>query len=189
MNDISGRGLRKLLGYYDHDTSSWRTSAPTRSEDSTLSSVILTDSGTWERGQIFALPTLVAPTVGKDSSSLLLTPTANLGINGGTQHPDKRRAGGHGPTLADQVEFLLPTPAVNDMGRGKTVVQWDEWTDKMKAKHKNGNGHGKSLEIEAQRLLPTPAARDYKDTLQTRHAVTGAADYLPRAIGEMIYES
>jgi hypothetical protein len=39
--------------------------------------------------------------------SLLLTPTANLGSNGGSQHPDKRRAGGHGPTLADQVEWEL----------------------------------------------------------------------------------
>ena len=57
---------------------------------------------------------------------------------------------------------LLPTPAVNDMGRGKTPEDWDAWTAKMQAAHGNGNGHGKSLEIEAQRLLPTPAARDAK---------------------------
>lgn len=54
---------------------------------------------------------------------------------------------------------LLPTPAVNDMGRGKTVEDWDAWTDAMRARH----GHGKSLEIEAQRLLPTATARDWKD--------------------------
>lgn len=104
------------------------------------------------------------------------------------------------------------------MGRGKTVAQWDEWTDKMRDKHDNGNGHGKSLEIEAQRLLPTPTAqaarhggtpdvtangygynlwdiphllptptaRDHKDHLGARHAITGKADYLPRAIGELI---
>ena len=41
---------------------------------------------------------------------LLKTPTAQLGVNGGSQHPDKRKAGGHGPTLADEVEHLLPTP-------------------------------------------------------------------------------
>lgn len=41
---------------------------------------------------------------------LLKTPTANLGSNGGTQHPDKRKAGGHGPTLAGEVEWLLPQP-------------------------------------------------------------------------------
>ena len=46
---------------------------------------------------------------------------------------------------------LLPTPAVNDMGAGKTVQQWDEWTAKMQAAHGNGNGHGASLSIEALR--------------------------------------
>lgn len=45
------------------------------------------------------------------AQQLLKTPTAQLAVNGGSQHPDKRRAGGHGPTLADQVECeLLPTP-------------------------------------------------------------------------------
>lgn len=53
---------------------------------------------------------------------------------------------------------LLPTPAVNDMGEGKTVQAWDEWTARMKSTHGNGNGHGKSLAIEAQRLLPTPVS-------------------------------
>lgn len=48
---------------------------------------------------------------------------------------------------------LLPTPAVNDMGEGKTPEVWDEWTDKMKARHSNGNGHGNSLAIEAQRTM------------------------------------
>ena len=53
---------------------------------------------------------------------------------------------------------MLPTPAVNDMGKGKTPDDWDAWTAKMQAAHGNGNGHGKSLEIEAQRLLLTPKA-------------------------------
>jgi DNA (cytosine-5)-methyltransferase 1 len=163
-----------------------------------------------------------------DGLALLRTPTAQLAVNEGSQHPDKRKAGGHGPTLADEVEHLLPTPratdgtkggpnqrgssgdlmlpsavlhlgtlcptcgcddglhdsdgfcagpcggndfdcggrdlvllptpAVNDMGRGKTVEAWDEWTARMKTAHGNGNGHGPSLEIEAMRLLPTPTA-------------------------------
>ena len=63
---------------------------------------------------------------------------------------------------------LLPTPAVNDMGEGKTVEAWDEWTAKMQASHANGNGHGKSLAIEAQRLLPTPNAGDAKQGYVTR---------------------
>lgn len=55
---------------------------------------------------------------------------------------------------------LLPTPAVNDMGANKTPEQWDEWTERMRAKHGNGNGHGKSLNVEVQRLLPTPTSGD-----------------------------
>lgn len=45
---------------------------------------------------------------------LLKTPTAQLAVNGGSQHPDKRKGGGHGPTLADEVEHLLPTPTTRD---------------------------------------------------------------------------
>src|SRR5690606_23112694 len=39
---------------------------------------------------------------------LLKTPTAQLGRNGAAQHPEKRKRGGHGPTLDDEVSFLLP---------------------------------------------------------------------------------
>lgn len=55
---------------------------------------------------------------------------------------------------------LLPTPAVNDMGAAYTPDEWDAWTERMRAKHGNGNGHGKSLNVEAQRLLPTPRTSD-----------------------------
>ena len=56
----------------------------------------------------------------------------------------------------------LPTPVVNDMGAGKTVEEWDAWTDEMKARHGNSNGHGPSLSIEMARLLPTPTSVDSK---------------------------
>lgn len=46
------------------------------------------------------------------------TPTANLGSNGGPQHPDKRKADGHGPTLEDEVVFLLPASAARDWKSG-----------------------------------------------------------------------
>lgn len=49
---------------------------------------------------------------------LLKTPTSQLAVNGGSQHPDKRRTGGHGPTLADEVEHLLPTPKASDGEKG-----------------------------------------------------------------------
>lgn len=39
---------------------------------------------------------------------LLKTPTSQLGVNGGPQPPAKRKKGGRGPTLEDEVVFLLP---------------------------------------------------------------------------------
>ena len=45
---------------------------------------------------------------------LLPTPAANLGSNGGPQHPDKRRAGGHSVSIEDAVHglALLPSAAL-----------------------------------------------------------------------------
>ena len=80
-------------------------------------------SGMTRNGLAFELPTLGHRTSGTESSSLptpretcggssteterlLVTPTAQLAINGGSQPPEKRKAGGHGPTLADQIEHL-----------------------------------------------------------------------------------
>lgn len=46
---------------------------------------------------------------------LLPTPTTNVGANGGSQDPDKRRAGGHSVSIQDVAEFeLLPTPKAGD---------------------------------------------------------------------------
>ena len=84
--------------------------------------------------------------------------------------PQARDFKGYGPADGDRhdpnlsaISLLLPTPAVNDMGEGKTVDAWDAWTAKMKAAHGNGNGHGASLAIEAQRLLPTPRTANNED--------------------------
>lgn len=93
---------------------------------------------------------------------LLLPSPRTSDTNGAGQHGDG------GLDLRTAVS-LLPTPAVNDMGEGKTPEAWDAWTDAMKAKHGNGNGHGASLAIEAQRLLPTPTSADHK--------ASGAAGY------------
>jgi len=67
----------------------------------------------------------------------------------GSAHPRR----GRGPVA------LLPTPVVNDMGRAYTPETWDEWTERLKASHGNGNGHGPSLHVEALRLLKTPTAQ------------------------------
>jgi DNA (cytosine-5)-methyltransferase 1 len=87
--------------------------------------------------------------------SLPPTPRATDGTKGG---PNQR--GSSGDLMLPSAVTLLPTPAVNDMGAGKTVDEWDAWTDRMKTAHGNGNGHGKSLSIEAARLLPTHSVAD-----------------------------
>ena len=60
---------------------------------------------------------------------LLPTPAANLGSNGGPQHPDKRRAGGHSVSIEDAVHglALLPTPLVgstSEAAHGQISGQW-----------------------------------------------------------------
>nr|WP_238937244.1 hypothetical protein [Streptomyces clavuligerus] len=74
------------------------------------------------------------------------TPTSNIGTNGGSQHPAKRKAGGHGPNLADEVEWLLPTPKASDGVKGSP-------------NQRHGNGD-LTLPSAAARLLPTPRATD-----------------------------
>ena len=79
-----------------------------------------TERGGWEWGASFAIREAVERTAiagcgedaGRASMTLLPTPGANLADNGGPQHPDKRRAGGHAVSLDDAVHALLPTPAV-----------------------------------------------------------------------------
>lgn len=48
-------------------------------------------------------PAVATPVI---RDALMPTPGANLGTNGGAQHPDKRRAGNHSVSLQDVCEFL-----------------------------------------------------------------------------------
>lgn len=151
--------LPEPFAFYDQEKSSWKTSAPSLFEDSRSSLVTWPKWGTWDLGAAYALPKpglLINENVG---SSLLLTPTANLGDNGGSQHPDKRKDGGHGPTLADQIEHLLPTPTASNPNDGEDLASWEARRQRNKAKNMNGNGNGTPLSI-AVRLLPTPTAMD-----------------------------
>ena len=86
---------------------------------------------------------------------LLKTPTAQLAVNGGSQHPDKRKAGGHGPTLADQVEHLLPTPSVALATGGQTSRSGDRIGEPLLP------SIAKAMTTP---LLPTPTARLGDDT-------------------------
>lgn len=64
-----------------------------------------------------------------EAQRLLPTPGANLGENGGPQHPDKRRAGGHSVSIEDAVhglvDDLLPTPSVADTQGGRKTRSGD----------------------------------------------------------------
>ena len=62
-------------------------------------------SGIAVRGELYELPTR-EPRTSEPGSSLLATPTANLGTCGGPQDPEKRREGGHSVSLQDQVSVL-----------------------------------------------------------------------------------
>lgn len=61
------------------------------------------------------------------TEKLLKTPTANLSRNGAPQHPDKRKRGGHGPTLEDEVCFLLNVEPGADYGGDFSPSEW--WGD------------------------------------------------------------
>lgn len=109
---------------------------------------------------------------------LLKTPTAQLAVNGGSQHPDKRKAGGHGPTLADQVEHeLLPTPTRADGERASAtyvrgnptlagaLLPTPSVADATGGhKTRGGDRSGEPLLGGIALLLPTPAAHDSGNT-------------------------
>ncbi len=95
---------------------------------------------------------------------LLRTPNARDGEPRGTQPPEKRLAGGHQPSLADQVEHILmcghtlaehalhpelfPTPRAGDGEKGGP----------------NQRGSSGDLMLpSAVTCLPTPTSRDWKD--------------------------
>lgn len=89
--------------------------------------------------------------------TLLPSPSAADGSGAGRFNSE-----GHQKTLPGTAReiALLPTPAVNDMGDGKTLEWWDEWAPRQMSSDGKPAPHGKSLAIEAQRLLPTPTTTD-----------------------------
>ena len=174
MTDTYGPTCALPLAIFDRASWSWKMFGGMFPSDSMPSLVIFPASGMTLNGELFERPMLVPATIEPDCSSLLPTrvadnsrglaqpgtdyaslPNAVLSLlptpksrdwrDGVPSAAGRRR---HSPPLID----LLPTPAVNDMGAGKTIEARDEWTATMQAKH-GGNGHGPSLEIETLRLL------------------------------------
>ena len=139
-----------------HVGSSWRTcpacTALTTVKRSPKSSMRLPKVGGMRDGHLYVLEMSAPRIVENAGSALLKTPTSNLGTNGGSQHPDKRKAGGHGPTLADEVEWLLPTPTAGNPNDGEDLANWEARRQRNKAKGYNGNGQGTPLAIAVQQL-------------------------------------
>ncbi|GGO99330.1 hypothetical protein GCM10012280_65540 [Wenjunlia tyrosinilytica] len=158
-------------------------------------------SGTTRAGRAYALPMSARRTAATERSSprgpqsledkpedkpLLKTPTANLGGNGGSQHPAKRKAGGHGPNLADEIEHLLPTPRASDGAKGSpkqkygdgsltlastaaalaapTTPTWAAARPRPVAPHhsvaRTARGHSPTPAETTEPLLPTPTSSD-----------------------------
>ena len=86
------------------------------------------------------------PGLGGPDLTLLPTPGANLGDNGGPQHPDKRRAGGHSVSIEDVVHglTLLPTPRATDGTKG--------------GPNQRGSSGDLMLPSAVAKLMPTPKA-------------------------------
>jgi hypothetical protein len=82
-------------------------------------------------------------------------------VNGGSQHPSKRRGGGHGPTLADEVEHeitLMPTPQAHNAAGPKSA---ESIAESRKRWHRGVRNLNEPV-VHELALLPSPAARDYK---------------------------
>jgi DNA (cytosine-5)-methyltransferase 1 len=82
------------------------------------------------------------------SLSLLPTPGAYDGERGGSQHPDKRRDGGHSVTLQDVTEHLMPTPRAS---RGASATE---------IAYALGGERTDDARTQGQVLLPTPQTAD-----------------------------
>lgn len=138
--------MREPIAKWNESRDCWeRPGSGLLSEPSDVYWETLPPSGMTHGGWAFELPMSALPTVGIASSLLLKTPTSQLAVNGGSQHPDKRRAGGHGPTLADEVEHLLPTPIVSDGTGGPKDLDGARFAPQLR---------------EITQLLPTPQAHD-----------------------------
>ena len=132
---VSGASSRASSGYFDPESSSWRTFQLSLLEDSTLCSVILRKAGTMRSGFLYELPTLERRTFESGSSSSdggWPTPDASVSNDG--QDPEsyeerrqkmRRRkyngnSGGTPLAIAAQSaqRSLWPTPKSSDADRG-----------------------------------------------------------------------
>ena len=107
----------------------WETSAPSDVYSGTYPPSGTMRGGTWyERPRWAPLTSERASSFSPANGDLLPTPTSNLGSNGGSQDPEKRRAGGHSVSLQDVAEHrLIPTPRAHDTDFGEYARAVERW--------------------------------------------------------------
>jgi hypothetical protein len=152
MKDIYGRMSFEPLAVWDRDSLCWKTSADTCLWGLPLSYLTLPQWGSMRNGELWERQ-MSAHHITENGylfsrTEMLPTPTAEASKHGST--PDVN-ANPWGKNLWD-IPHLLPTPAVNHMGEGKTLEWWEEWAPRQKAADGRPVPHGKSLAIEAQRI-------------------------------------
>ena len=96
---------RRRLASWNRERDVWETDTMGLfSEHLDVFSETLPTSGMTRGGVLFELQMSEPRTGGRESLSLLPTPTASLGTCGGSEHPSKHREGGHSVTLKDVAE-------------------------------------------------------------------------------------
>ena len=129
-----GRNTPELLARFDPATSSWRTSQLCLDGELSEFSETWPRSGLMRSGTAYQLPPL-APLTDAIGSGSWRTPQARDGDPRGQQSPEKRMAGGHSVSLAEQVMWPTPTANRRDglQSHGVNVVTgslnptWVEW--------------------------------------------------------------
>ena len=98
--------------------------------------------------------------------TLLPTPDAYSGNRGGSQHPEKRRDGGHTVSLADVTEHeLLPTPTVGNATGGNAQRGGARASEQLLP--------GIAVAVAGGSLMPTPRATRGGSSTEMSYALGG----------------
>lgn len=159
------------FAYFDHDSSSSRTSPDSQPRLVPVQASLLSEPSspiwprqvTWDRQFVYELPMSWLPTSGSESSSLLPTPAANDDGKSPEAHlaMKSRMEGGERKAItslavlarADFDQPLLPTPGAHDFNGGEGQTR--------ELRMEEGETGSPQLRDIAH-LLPTPQAHDAK---------------------------
>ncbi len=200
MSDTSGLSSRKALAFYDHHSSSWRTSQATFLSDSMSSSVTLPRSGMTRSGVLYERPmseratpapgSLLLPTPTTEpmtgngharhlgaEAKLLRTPQASVtepkpGIKLSGRTPADPQVG-----LIDQITVLLPTPAAQESDPQEDYIEEmrDNFDPQARMYLPGRKWHSQRTLSRVAALPPTPTASDAKGPSPNHNGTTAEA--------------